>query len=528
MQDSIISNTGYMQHKIEIIISPEEAADNDAIKSIAAQKLDIAIDEISDVRIERKSIDARSREPKINLLISVFCGEKPTPLKADFNYHNVTNKQEVLIVGSGPAGLFAALRLIELGLKPIILERGKNISRRKRDIAAMIRGKTVHSESNYCYGEGGAGTFSDGKLYTRSNKRGNIYGILQRFHFHGAQDEILYEAHPHIGTDRLPEIVKNMSKTIVECGGEIYFDSKVDDIIISNKKVSGVKCANGNIYTANTVILAAGHSARDIYELLDRKNIQIQAKNFAVGVRVEHPQPLIDFIQYHRPTSRKFLPAASYTLTAQVQERGVYSFCMCPGGYIVPASTNVNEIVVNGMSSSRRHTAFANSGIVVETRIEDLKEFEQYENLCGLRFQQQIEKAAFDNGGGGQIAPAQRLTDFVNSKYSSSLPDCSYLIGLQSSPLHEWLPNTVSKRLQEAFMIFNKKKRGFLTGEALIVGVESRSSSPIRIPRNENMQHVDIEGLYVCGEGAGYSGGITSSAMDGEKCAEKIAEINSF
>ncbi|MDR2065159.1 MAG: FAD-dependent oxidoreductase [Prevotellaceae bacterium] len=511
-----------MQYKIQIVISPQDANNNDAVKSFAARKLKISTAEISDIRIERKSIDARSREPKINLILDIFCGEKPVSPKADFKYQDVTNKPEAVIVGSGPAGLFAALRLIELGLKPVILERGKNVSERKKDIAAMIRSKNINAESNYCYGEGGAGTFSDGKLYTRSNKRGNIFGILQRFHFHGAPDEILYESHPHTGTDRLPEIVKNMSRTVVECGGKIYFNSKVSDIIISNKKVSGVKCSNGNIYEAKAVVLATGHSARDIYELLDRKNIKTEAKNFAVGVRVEHPQSLIDFIQYHSKTARKFLPAASYSLRAQSYGRGVYSFCMCPGGYIVPASTSGSEIVVNGMSSSRRHTAFAGSGIVVETRIEDLKDFEQYKNLCGLKFQQQIEKAAFENGGGGQIAPAQRLTDFVNSKYSSNLPESSYLAGLKTSALHEWLPHEIVKRLQEAFGIFDKKMRGFLTSEALIVGVESRSSSPIRIPRNENMQHVDIEGLFVCGEGSGYAGGITSSAMDGEKCAEMI------
>ncbi|MDR1551882.1 MAG: NAD(P)/FAD-dependent oxidoreductase [Prevotellaceae bacterium] len=511
-----------MQQKIQITASPEDASNSEIIKRLAAQKLNVAASEISDIRIERKSIDARSREPKINLTLNVFCGEKPVLLKEEFKYQNVTNKPEVVIVGSGPAGLFASLRLIELGLKPVILERGKNVSERKKDIAAMIRAKTVNAESNYCYGEGGAGTFSDGKLYTRSNKRGNVFGILQRFHFHGAQDEILYESHPHIGTDKLPEIVKNMSRTIVECGGKIYFDSKVDDIIISNKKALGVKCSNGNIYEAKAIALATGHSARDIYELLDRKNIKIEAKNFAVGVRVEHPQSLIDSIQYHCKTRGEFLPAASYALTAQAYGRGVYSFCMCPGGYIVPASTSAAEIVVNGMSSSQRHTAFANSGIVVETRIEDLKDFEKYENMCGLKFQQQIEQSSFANGGGGQVAPAQRLTDFVNSKYSSSLPDCSYIVGLATSALHEWLPDALARRLQEAFRIFDKKMRGFLTAEALIAGVESRSSSPVRIPRNDDMQHVDIEGLYVCGEGAGYAGGITSSAMDGEKCAEKI------
>jgi uncharacterized FAD-dependent dehydrogenase len=388
----------------------------------------------------------------------------------------------------------------------------------------MIRSKTTNPESNYCYGEGGAGTFSDGKLYTRSNKRGNVFGILQRFHFHGAQDEILFEAHPHIGTDKLPEVIKNMSKTILDCGGEIYFDSKVNDILLADGKIVGVKCSNGDVYKAKSVVLACGHSAHDVYELLQEKNIKIEAKNFAAGVRVEHPQALIDSIQYHSKTRNEFLPAASYTLTAQVDGRGVYSFCMCPGGFIVPASTSENGIVVNGMSSSRRHTAFANSGIVVETRTEDLKNFEKYQNLKGLKFQQFLENIAFTNGGGGQIAPAQRLTDFVNSRYSSNLPKSSYMIGLHSSPLHNCLPNSLVKRLQAGFKIFAQKMRGFLTDEAIIVGVESRSSSPVRIPRNENMQHIEIEGLFPCGEGAGYAGGITSSAMDGEKCAEKVVE----
>ncbi|MDR2126615.1 MAG: NAD(P)/FAD-dependent oxidoreductase [Prevotellaceae bacterium] len=511
-----------MQHKIQLTVSPQKACSSETVKNIAAHALNITADEISDIRIERKSVDARSHEPKIILVLNVFCGEKPSPPQANFNYHNVANKPEVVIAGSGPAGLFAALRLIELGLKPVILERGKNVSDRKKDIAAMIRGKNINEESNYCYGEGGAGTFSDGKLYTRSNKRGNVFGILQRFHFHGAQSEILYESHPHIGTDKLPEIVKNMRRTIIECGGNIYFDSKVDDIIISNSKALGVRCSNGNVYKSNAVVLATGHSACDIYELLNRKNIKIEAKNFAVGVRVEHPQSLIDSLRYHSKAAREYLPAASYAFAAQSRGRGVYSFCMCPGGYIVPASTSAEGIVVNGMSSSRRHTAFANSGIVVEVRIEDLKDFEQYKNLCGLKYQQQMEKAAFEHGGGGQIAPAQRLTDFVNSKYSSTLPDSSYLVGLKTSALHEWLPLSIVERLQEAFVIFDSKMRGFLTADALIAGVESRSSSPIRIPRNGNMQHVDIEGLFVCGEGAGYSGGITSSAMDGEKCAEMI------
>ncbi|MDR3226136.1 MAG: FAD-binding protein [Prevotellaceae bacterium] len=513
-----------MQHKIKITVQPQEAANGEALKKIVARQLQISAADINDIQIEKKSIDARHRQPKINLQINVFCGEKSTPQKADFHYQNVTSKPEILIIGLGPAGLFAALRLIELGFKPVIVERGKDVSQRKKDVAAMIRNKTINAESNYCYGAGGAGTFSDGKLYTRSNKRGNVSGVLQRFHFHGAQDEILYEAHPHIGTDKLPEIVKNMSQTITDCGGEIYYNSKVTDIIIADGKAEGVKCADGNVYKAKAIVLACGHSAHDIYKILQQKNIKIESKNFAVGVRVEHPQMLIDSIQYHSKTRNEFLPAASYFLSAQVAERGVYSFCMCPGGYIVPASTSADAIVVNGMSSSQRHTEFANSGIVVETRTEDLKEFEKYKNLCGLKFQQQIENNAFTHGGGGQIAPAQRLTDFVNSKYSSNLPKSSYIIGLQTSPLHEWLPELITKRLQNAFKIFDSKMRGFITAEALIAGVESRSSSPLRIPRNDDMQHVEIEGLYPCGEGSGYAGGITSSAMDGENCAEKIAK----
>lgn len=517
-----------MVHEIQLTLSPEEAATTTLLKKAAGIKLEVRTSDITHIDIVKKSIDSRGRFPKVLLKANVYIGEKPKyQYQNRFEYKDVTHAQEVIIVGSGPAGLFAALRLIESGIRPIVLERGKEVFERKKDIAQLNRNNSLNEQSNYCFGEGGAGTFSDGKLYTRSNKRGNIQRILEIFHLHGAQDEILFEAHPHIGTDRLPEIIKNMRQRILDCGGEIHFDSCVSDIIVENNAVKGVRCANGDAYSSDYVILATGHSARDIYHLLHRKSIELQAKGFAMGVRVEHPQTLIDSIQYHSRTRNEYLPAASYSLVHQADGRGVYSFCMCPGGHMVPSATAPNQIVVNGMSASRRNSPFANSGIVVELHPEDLTEYEQYGELCGLMFQEELERMAFNNNGGGlQTAPAQRLNDFVRGKLSFDLPQCSYLPGVISSPLHFWLPQRIGRRLQEGFKAFDKKMHGFLTNEAIIVGVESRSSSPIRIPRDpETMQHITIRGLYPSGEGSGYAGGITSSAMDGENCANKISQL---
>ncbi len=514
--------------EIQLTTTPQEAADLAKIQRNAAQKLHISVNDITHIQIVKKSIDARNKQPLALLRLRVFINEKPcVKYENEIHYQQVDNEKSVLIIGSGPAGLFAALRLLEFGIKPIILERGKEVSERKKDIAQLNRNTALDTESNYCFGEGGAGTFSDGKLYTRSNKRGNTQRIFEIFHRHGAQDEILYEAHPHIGTDRLPIVIKNMRQTILEHGGEIHFASKVTDFLIEGDKIVGVKTANRETYKSDNVILASGHSARDIYELLQRRQIKLEAKGFAMGVRVEHPQALIDRIQYHTKQKNPFLPAASYNLVHQVDGRGVYSFCMCPGGHIVPSATAPNQIVVNGMSASHRNSPFANSGIVVELHPEDLTEYAKFGDLCGLRFQEDLERAAFDNRGGEnlQTAPAQRLTDFVTGRISKNLPKCSYLPGVASSPLHEWLPPRIGKRLQAGFRAFDNKMRGFLTNDAIIVGVESRSSSPVRIPRDfDTLEHVQIRGLYPAGEGSGYAGGITSSAMDGERCAEKIAQ----
>ncbi len=517
-----------MQHTLQLILTPEQAAIEAELRTIVANKLSIETKRIKGIRIERKNIDARSRFPKVNLSVRVFVDEQPTVNKPDyFNFHDVSDCEAVVIVGAGPAGLFAALRLIELNLKPIVLERGKDVSGRKKDIAQLNRNIALNEESNYCFGEGGAGTFSDGKLYTRSKKKGNIQRILDIFHYHGAQDEVLYEVHPHIGTDRLPDVIKNIRKTIIRCGGEVRFEAKLTDLIIESNKIKSVVINGKEKLKSEAVILATGHSARDIYELLHKKNIVLEAKGFAMGVRVEHPQALIDSIQYHCKERGEYLPAAAYNLVTQVDGRGVYSFCMCPGGHIVPASTEKGELVVNGMSASKRNSPYANSGIVVEIRPEDLPDsYQEFGALAGLRFQQDVERLAFTNNGGQeQKAPAQRLRDFVQGKLSADLPECSYLPGIISSPMHFWLPEIIGKRLQEGFKHFDRKMKGFVTNDAVVVGVESRSSSPVRIPRNaETYEHIQIDGLYPCGEGAGYAGGITSSAMDGEICAEKVVE----
>jgi len=514
-----------VSRQIRITLSPREAAVEELTKKAVARHAGCLPDDIAHLNILRRSIDARKRgHVKVNLTVEIFLhGEKIVKPSFDFHFENVRLCPEVVIAGTGPAGLFAAFRLIECGFKPVLVDRGKDVGERKRDIALLCRGKGLNPESNFCFGEGGAGAFSDGKLFTRSRKRGDIERVLELFHFHGASDQILIDAHPHIGTDVLPTVIRNMRQTIVQCGGEFYFGQKLTDLLIRNGKVSGIATASGDRFDGCAVVLATGHSATDVYEMFHRNSYLIESKAFAMGVRVEHPQELINRIQYHHSPDAEYLPAATYALTTQVDGRGVYSFCMCPGGYIVPASTSANGQVVNGMSSSRRHTVFANSGIVVETRLEDTETFVKHGALAGLRFQQHVEMIAAQNGASNQMAPAQRLTDFVKGRTSANLPTCSYLPGIVSSPLHTWLPTQISRRLQEAFKLFDRKMHGFLTSDALMAGVESRSSTPVRIPRDAaTMQHPQLPGLYPCGEGSGYAGGITSSAIDGGNVAEKI------
>jgi hypothetical protein len=515
-----------MPTEISLILSPRQAADELLIKDQAAKKLNIHPSQLRKIVITRKSIDARRGKIQVNLGLKLFTGgEDIVDDFPKFNYRNVASKPEVIIVGAGPAGLFAALRLIELGLRPIIIERGKDVSNRKRDVAQLNRNISLNSESNYAFGEGGAGTFSDGKLYTRSKKRGDINRILSALHLHGAQEEILYEAHPHIGTNVLPRVITAIRQTIENSGGTFLFNSKVVELIVDGDSVKGVKLSDNQKIYSKAVVLATGHSARDVYEMLNQQKIVLESKPFAIGVRVEHPQALIDNIQYHGIDRGQYLPASSYSLVQQVEGRGVYSFCMCPGGFIVPAVSAENELVVNGMSPSMRNSKWANSGIVVEVKLDDLTKFESYGALAGLQYQRELEYLAFQNKDGrGVTAPAQRLGDFVSGKQSNILPACSYQPGITSSPIHSWLPQSISMRLQEGFKHFDRKMRGFLTNEAVILALESRTSSPIRIPRHsETFQHVQVKGLYPCGEGAGYSGGIVSSAVDGERCAEALA-----
>lgn len=493
------------------------------MKKKAAYHLHVHEKEINGIQIIRKSIDARKPQIFFNYKVAVYVQE-PMPKNSGytFDYKDVSKAKEIHIIGFGPAGMYAALRCIELGYKPIVLERGKKVRERRRDLRAINQQHTVDEDSNYCFGEGGAGTYSDGKLYTRSLKRGDVRRIFENLVYHGATEQILIDAHPHIGTNKLPQIVENIRETILEYGGEIHFESRVVDFIIKNNVLQALILKNGTEMKVNSVILATGHSARDIYYLLHKKDVVLQAKSFAMGVRVEHPQHIIDSIQYHCEGERnELLPAAAYSLVQQVKDRGVYSFCMCPGGFIVPAATAEGEVVVNGMSPSRRNNLYANSGIVVEINVEqDIPKYDHFGALKGLEYQKDLEKLAYTAGGRSQTAPAQRLTDFVEGKLSVDLNDTSYQPGLKSAPLHSLLPKLIGSRLRTGFKAFGDKMHGYYTAEANIVGVESRTSSPVNIPRNEQLEHPQIKGLFPCGEGGGYAGGIVSAAMDGERCAE--------
>jgi len=511
-----------MIKEIEIVLLPEETAHPELLQKLAAEQLKTDLKRISEVKIRKRSIDARGRKVVFRLKVEVFIDENPTPEIIAVNYPKVTDKKPVIIVGAGPAGLFAALRCIELGLKPIVLERGKDVKQRRRDLAAINKQGLINPESNYCYGEGGAGTYSDGKLYTRSNKRGDIQYVLKTLVAHGASEDILIDARPHIGTNKLPQIITALRDEILNAGGEVHFDAKVVDFLLDAGKIKGVQLADGNQLTAEAVILATGHSARDIFYLLHQKNILIEAKPFALGVRIEHPQSLVDQAQYHCDVRGPHLPPSYYSLVEQVDGRGVFSFCMCPGGIIAPCATDFNEIVVNGWSPSKRNNPYANSGTVVQINLEDVPGAAAHP-LRMLDFQLAIEQQAYTAGGGQLVAPAQRMVDFVHNRLSADLPDNSYLPGTKSAELKEVLPTFVYQRLKQALPIFGKKMKGYFTNEALLVGVESRTSSPVRIPRDrETLQHPQISGFYPCGEGAGYAGGIVSAAIDGMNCAEAV------
>ena len=525
-----------MPQQLTLKIQPAYAADPHLVQEHIAAALGLAQDAISGYTILKQSIDARSKQPWMLLTVQVFVNEPPAQRQlADFKWKNVQNSpHRVLIAGSGPAGLFAALRLIELGLKPIVIERGKDVKARRRDLAKLNKEGIVNPESNYCFGEGGAGTYSDGKLYTRSNKRGNLQRILELFHHFGANETILYQSHPHIGTNKLPHIITAMREWILQCGGEIHFETKLTNFIRKGNELQGVEVNHGVPLPADAVILATGHSARDIFELLYAHQITIEAKPFALGVRVEHPQSLIDSIQYHCPVRDPFLPPASYSLVEQVNGKGVFSFCMCPGGIIAPAATAPDELVVNGWSPSRRNNPYANSGMVVSVEEKDAFRFfasgikkraiDADHPLLMMYFQQAVEQTAFHYGGGSFTAPAQRMVDYFNKTQSASLPGCSYLPGLNSVELQTVLPGFVHENLRLAFREFGKKMKGYFTNEAVVVATESRTSSPVRIPRNpDTLEHISTGRLYPCGEGAGYAGGIISAAMDGEKVANAVA-----
>jgi uncharacterized FAD-dependent dehydrogenase len=522
-----------MQTKIQLQVSPQTALNEQLLKEEVREILFLSEEKNVSIKILKRSIDARGRNIKINLTVLASVDEELISEKIEFNYLDVSlSKKTCHIIGSGPAGLFAALRCLELGIKPIIIERGKNVKDRRRDLAKINKEHIVNPESNYCFGEGGAGTYSDGKLYTRSNKRGDIDKILKTFVYHGATEEIMVDAHPHIGTNKLPQLIENIRETILKFGGEILFNAKLIDFKIEKEIVTFIKVLcdeRENEVSIQQLILATGHSARDIYELFDKKNILIEAKPFALGVRVEHPQSLIDKIQYSCTNlqdvieKRNYLPAASYSLVNQVKGYGVYSFCMCPGGIIAPCATKQEEIVTNGWSPSKRNNPYANSGIVVGLELKDFEAFKKHGALAGLEFQKEMEKNAWSCGGKTQTAPAQRLQDFVNGKISNDLPDCSYQPGLKSVDMQQVLGKLIGSSLKEGFKSFENKMRGYLTNDAVIVGVESRTSTPVRIPRDKDMlHHPQLKNLFPCGEGAGYAGGIVSAAMDGERCADAL------
>ena len=512
-----------MQKEIEITLAPEDVGQEAILKSALSEVLEIKQTRIKGYKILKRSIDARSRRVIYRLQVRVFIDEAPVIDVFEVNYPNVSDKKPVIIVGAGPAGLFAALQCIENGFKPIVLERGKDVKQRRRDLAAINKDGIVNTESNYCYGEGGAGTYSDGKLYTRSNKRGDINKVLQIFVEHGATEDILVDARPHIGTNKLPQIITAIRERILSVGGEVRFDQKVTDLLIDFGKIKGVVINGEEKLMADAVILATGHSARDIYELLNSKNILVEAKPFALGVRIEHPQAIIDAAQYHCDIRSEFLPPAYYSLVEQVGSRGVFSFCMCPGGIIAPCATHDNEIVVNGWSPSKRNNPFANSGTVVQITLDDVKGTDP---LRMMNFQAEIERTAFQLGGGNLVAPGQRMVDFVENRLSIDLPKNSYLPGTKSVMLKDTLPDFVASSLRNALPLFGKKMKGYYTNEAILVGVESRSSSPVRIPRDkETFQHPQVAGLFPCAEGAGYAGGIVSAAIDGVNCANAILKL---
>jgi len=514
-----------MKRQVELFIPPEKLYEEGFYRYIVSRKLGISPDEINAIVPVRKSIDAR-KAPVFHMSVEVYIGEQPSKDKPGYVYNPVNGKKKVIIVGFGPSGIYAALRLIELGIKPIILERGKDIQTRRRDLRYLHREKIVNPDSNYCFGEGGAGTYSDGKLYTRAVKRGNVSKVLEIFVQHGANPDVMIETHPHIGSNKLPKIIASIRQTILNAGGEIHYGSRVTDLIISGKKIKGVAVNSNQEFFGDAVILAAGHSARDIFYLLDSKKIKVEAKPFAMGIRIEHPQALINEIQYHTKVKPENLPSANYGLSSNVDGAGVYSFCMCPGGIIVPAMTAPGEIVVNGMSMARRDSPFANSGLVVEIKEDDWKTQEGDSPFGALMLQQNLERHAFKIAGSSLSAPAQKATDFTEGKFSQTMPKTSYIPGVTSVRLDEELPPFIVKRLKIALKDFNRKMRGYLSEEAILVGVESRTSSPVRVPRDrETFMHVEIKGLFPCGEGAGYAGGIVSSAIDGENCADAIGRF---